>query len=69
MENKDKNAFPCKPHTVTGLTKREYIATAAMQGYISADKDFDTGSIEKAKWAVEDADALLKALEQELSNE
>ncbi len=67
MENKDKNAFPCKPHTVIGLTKREYIATAAMQGLVSGERYCIDNNY--AREAVKQADALLKALEQELSNE
>lgn len=46
-----------------GLTKREYIATQAMQGLVSSDYD-DTYS-GMAKVSVEMADALLKALETE----
>ena len=60
MENGDRRAFPADEHTHTdgGLTKREYFAAMAMQGY--------TGQLEieiTAKWSVEMADALLKALE------
>jgi len=48
--------------TTGGLTKREYFAGLAMQGYIAAQAD---GNLEeRAQWAVEHADALLLALEK-----
>ena len=62
MDNGEKGAFACvdsqKQYLQEGLTKREYFAAMAMQGY--------TGQLDiesTAKWSVEMADALLKALE------
>lgn len=57
----------------TGLTKREYFAGLAMQGYISGQLTWTdglsggyvhVGDTEAAKEAVAYADALLKALEE-----
>lgn len=61
MENGKQPAFAStdgKTFANDGLTKREYFAAMAMQGY--------TGQLDiesRAKWSVEMADALLKALE------
>jgi hypothetical protein len=47
-----------------GLSKREYFAGLAMQGYC-ANNECHTGGYEKiAKWSVEMADALINALNQ-----
>lgn len=46
---------------VEGMTLREYIATAAMQG-LCANSDFDMNAEEIAASAVEHADALLAEL-------
>ena len=65
MENGKQMTFPITIEdngnasvTHLGLTKREYFAGLAMQGYTG---QLDIESI--AKWSVEMADALLKALE------
>ena len=60
MENGKQGAFACASDYgyQQGLTKREYFAGLAMQGYTG---QLDIESI--AKWSVEMADALLKALE------
>ena len=47
-----------------GLTKREYIAIAAMQGLLARHGDDDYGRDKIAEYAVDHADALLKALEE-----
>jgi hypothetical protein len=56
--------FPCEgPNTTAyGLTKRELFAAMAMQGLIASPrtKAIDPASI--AKWAVNQADAMLSAL-------
>lgn len=46
----------------SGLSKREYFASMAMQGNIKADTNFDCSSSQLAGWAVECADALIEAL-------
>lgn len=71
MENKDRAAFPFVINNAngqnqfdTGLTKREYFAGLAMQAYISQD-DNDECSVEAiAEWSVDNADALIEALEK-----
>jgi len=48
-----------------GLTKREYFAAMAMQGYRSAEVVSTVVPGEIARWSVEDADALIKELEKD----
>ena len=60
MENGKQMAFPTKlvnGELHTGLTKREYFAAIAMQGYIATGKGSDVSD-----W-LRCADQLLKALE------
>jgi len=47
-----------------GLTKREYFAAMAMQGYCGGEYTGQSGKPkdEMARWSVEMADALIKAL-------
>lgn len=56
---------PSEPpeHRASGMTKREMIAAMAMQGLLSMDGISSTHPADVAKWAVEQADALLAALE------
>ncbi len=61
LENKDKQAFAASG--ASGLTKREYFASMAMQGLISSDDYLEIESAkELAKIAVSHADALLEEL-------
>lgn len=46
-----------------GMTQRAYFAAKAMQGLLAADTDWTMGPADIAKEAVNQADALLKALE------
>lgn len=50
-----------------GLTKREQFAMAAMQGFIASNSaNFNIATTQqRAEWAVEQADALLKALKEQ----
>ena len=67
MKNSDCGAFPSSPSVFPeefGLTKREYFAAMAMQGLLSADDDGFVSFDECARVAVKQADALLKALEE-----
>jgi len=50
--------------TDKGLTKREYFAAMAMQGIIAADINTDRYPEDVARYAVQQADALLKELEE-----
>lgn len=66
MENGKQMAFPTKlvnGELHTGLTKREYFAAMTMQGYIGQGYIGKWGIESTAKWSVEMADELLKALE------
>jgi predicted RNase H-like HicB family nuclease len=59
--NPNDQAFPCLSTTVedrNGLTKREYFAAMALQGFLA---DGDSPD-EAAEWAVEAADYLIEAL-------
>jgi len=60
MSKADEPAFPTSMDRTTGLTKREYFAVMAMQGF--ATKGWEQNMA--ANWAVEYADALLAALER-----
>ena len=63
MENQNQPAFPTHPNGhVGGLTKREYFAGLAMQGYIAHCGNYVGFNIHKQ--AVKDADALLTELEK-----
>ena len=75
MKNKDYGAFPSEPEGYPkefGLTKREYCAAAALQGYLSGQgawSDGDGGGAtlhpeEVAKDSLAFADALLDALDK-----
>lgn len=69
-KNKDRSAFPLTDGSTfayDGVSKREYFAGLAMQGYCGGEFTGQSGMPTKAiaKWAVEMADALLV----ELSNE
>lgn len=61
-------AFPGHEDSLGGLTKREYVATAALQGMLASDMSTDRTKANKTRWAdaaVEFADALLERLERE----
>lgn len=63
MDNRDMPAMPVEELKCKGLSKREYIATMAMQGMLSFDS---SGGIQPqviAQSSVMFADALLKQLE------
>jgi len=69
MKNGDKPACPvdfeAQAHDSTqGLTKREYFAAMAMQGFLSQGGYYGQGDEVTAKAAVSQADALLKELEK-----
>ena len=60
--NADESAYPRDPHGLTtGLTKREYIATATLQGLLAS--GCATGKL--AAFAVNMADDLLEALDND----
>lgn len=71
MENRNQNAYPITIEdngnasvTHLGLTKREYFAAMAMQGYVvNRLAQCDIGRKRIAEWSVKMADELLKALE------
>jgi hypothetical protein len=59
MINPNDPAFPASTdHEFSGLTKREYFAAMALQGFLA---DGDSPD-EAAEWAVESADYLIEAL-------
>ena len=68
MDNAGMSAFPVTNDTIigSGLTKREYFAAMMLQGYSANPHENFTdahyGSL--ARWAVEQADALLAELEK-----
>ena len=76
MENRDEPINPClikgrqgfadiptiPSREVYGLTKREYFAGLAMQGFCSTDSAMVNSSQILAEWSVTMADALLKEL-------
>ena len=70
MKNSD---MPAMPHTEydkdgnlpAGLTKREYFSGLAMQSILAADTEQSYTSESIAREAIQVADALLAALEQE----
>ena len=67
MENGEKGAFAVdgKSMLQTGLTKREYFAGLAMQGWIACQHDGFTGDeVAIATRAVKYADVLLAELEK-----
>ena len=69
---KDEPAFPVADGAAvyaTGLTKREYFAGLAMQGYC-ANPEMRHTSIEAiGKYSVQQADALLSALNKDAEHE
>lgn len=56
-------AFPATHEHIPGLTKREYIATAAMTSFAVGSNMTDERMVVVAKQAVKLADMLLKELE------
>ena len=65
MKNPNKPATgfdPCSDYI--GLSKREYIATAALQAYLTGNARLNVRPDEAAKIAIEFADELLKKLEE-----
>jgi len=68
MNNSDQPAMPPNAgwrdneEIARGLTKREHFAAMAMQGILATSPDFREGSV--AKYAVQQADSLLKALDE-----
>ena len=75
MKNADKPINPVltqspslQNETSLGLTKREYFAGVALQGFLSNRWSMEFGNYndeEKAKYAIRIADELLKQLENE----
>ena len=74
MDNKDKPAMPSDTTVehpdgnatrsiYMGLSKREHFAAMAMQGFVSQDGDDEATYVAIAQWSVQQADALLAALE------
>jgi hypothetical protein len=70
-QNAEQSAFPTEEKnwpnqnmTGAGLTKREYLAAMAMQGYISAGSTGMPEPDRVAQLAIQTADELLKVLEQ-----
>lgn len=57
----DMSAFP-NGYVCVGLTKREYFAAAAMQAFASLD---GVDILRTARWAVQQADALIAELNKE----
>ena len=72
LQNKDTPAMPIElsgfgqyqPDAYTGLTKREMFAMHAMHGSISSDHHGAVPADVTARFAVAQADALLKELEK-----
>lgn len=64
MNNADMPAMPVENTSdyYHGLTKREYFAGLAMQGLLGEDVNHGYNVRTVAKWAVEQADALLYEL-------
>lgn len=56
-------AFPCGVDHYGGLSKREYFAALAMQGLLAGDAEFQMSASQIAVHAVDQADALIIALE------
>ena len=74
MKNGDQPAFPLLDPNgnfwTAGLSKREYFAVMAMQGWIACQEPGFTGDEDNiAEKAVKHADALLKALEKETNQQ
>ena len=57
----DRQGLPEYP-MAWGLTKREYFAAMAMQGLLASDTNFNFGTSDAARLALDQADALLKEL-------
>jgi len=65
MSNSDAPAYPDNwDAKLPGLTKREYFAAMAMQGFIASDVDGAMSHDNCATISVMQADALLKELEK-----
>jgi hypothetical protein len=64
MSNAEKPASPFTGMGYEGLTKREYFAGLAMQGWCAADRARVWSFSEMASLSVAQADALLAALEK-----
>jgi hypothetical protein len=55
-------AFPMGERGHSGLSKREYFAAMAMQGFIASSEKINNEIL--ARWSVEIADVLLEKLEK-----
>jgi hypothetical protein len=66
MDNKNKAIFPTTKDSTNGLSKREYFAAMAMNGYcVGKLNNYEGYSVDSiARWSVSLADALLKELEK-----
>lgn len=66
MDNGNEKVAYIENENYSGITKREYMATKAMQGYCGGEYTGQSGMPHEniAKWAVEMADALLLELEK-----
>ena len=73
MDNRDMPAMPTEHNTehfqhsnvyTTGLTKREYFAVRMMAAYRADPENNSIDSEQVSRWALDDADALLKQLEE-----
>lgn len=62
-QNKNQNKYTAEV-SYSGLTKREEFAARFMAAHLTSDFSVGFSSEEIAKWAIEDADTLLKALEE-----
>lgn len=67
MIDKNSPAFP--QSYSTGLTKREYFAAKAMQGFCAHADIAERTAQQTSAWAVEQADALIAALNGETPND
>lgn len=63
MSNAAASAFPTSYGDI-GLSKREYFAAMAMKGILAAGLQKPNEGKDTAHWAVQNADALLAALEK-----
>ena len=65
--NANKPAYPLwseEGKVLSGLTRREAFAMAAMQGYIANSLAWDKEMEDIARWSVKQADALIAALDK-----
>jgi hypothetical protein len=68
MKSGENTAFPADAHTHTdgGLTKREYFAALALQGFASKrDHTIDDDYIRTARASIKLADALIAQLDKQ----